>query len=184
MTPGFRAWAAQPQQSDELIRDNTGRGWNEWCDLIEAWPGHTAGHGAIAGWLQQEHDVDGWWAQAITVGWERISGRRLPHQMADGTFTANTSATVRIDAAALRQMLLDDDRRAALFPGNDAELRSRPTSKNIRVRLNQGVAEIAISPRDGGRATVTVAHAKLASPDQVPFWKAYWADWLAALDDS
>lgn len=89
-TRGTRSWASQPQQSDEVIRDNTGRGWDEWRELIEAWPGNTDGHGAVAAWLQQEHGVDGWWAQSVTVGWERISGRRLPHQMADGTFTANT----------------------------------------------------------------------------------------------
>lgn len=80
-------------------------------------------------------------------------------------------------------MLLDEDGRAALFPGLDPELRSRPTSKNVRLRLRDGVAEIAIVPKAGGRATVTVQHARLTSPDHVAFWKSYWADWMAALDE-
>ncbi|MDP8930263.1 MAG: DUF4287 domain-containing protein [Actinomycetota bacterium] len=179
-----RAWVSDPEQSDEVIGDNTGRGWDQWRELIDAWPGYDQGHTAVASWLQDEHDLDGWWAQAVTVGWERITRRRLPHQMADGTFTANRSATITTDPAALREMLLDDDDRADLFPGMHPELRSRPTSKNVRVALTDGVAEIAIVAKDDRRATVTVAHAKLSSPEEVTHWKAYWGDWLEALDEA
>ncbi len=178
-----RSWAAQPEHTDAVIRENTGRDWDEWCDLIDAWPGHGEGHTAVAAWLQEEHGVDGWWAQAVTVGWERITGRRLPGQMADGTFTANKSATIATDHVALREMLLDDDGGAALFPGMDPELRSRPTSKNVRVGLGDGVAEIAIVPKGDGRVTVTVAHTKLSSSEDVAHWKAFWSDWLEVLDE-
>ena len=179
-----RPWVSEPGHAEAVIRDSTGRGWNEWCDLIDRWPGHEQGHTAVASWLQADHNVDGWWAQAITVGWERITGRRLAHQRADGTFTATRSATITTDALALREMLLDDDDRAELFPGLDPELRSRPTSKNVRVGLGGGVAEIAIVAKDPGRATVTVAHTKLSTPQDVAAWKAFWAEWLAALDEA
>lgn len=178
-----RSWVSDPEHSNAVIREKTGRGWDQWRDLIDAWPGHEQGHTAVASWLQEEHDVDGWWAQAVTVGWERITGRRLPHQVGDGTFTANRSATIATDPVALREMMLDDDGRADLFPGLDPELRSRPTSKNIRVGLGRGVAEIAIVPKGDGRATLTVQHAKLSSLEDVGYWKAYWADWLEALDE-
>lgn len=179
---GPRSWASDPEQTDTVIRENTGRGWDEWCDVIDAWPGHTEGHTAVATWLQDEHEVDGWWAQAVTVGWERITGRRLPGQMADGTFTANRSATITTDHEALREMLLDDNGRADLLPGMDAELRSRPTSMNVRLGLGGGVVEIAIAPKDDGRVTVTVAHAKLDSRQDLERWRSFWGDWLEALD--
>lgn len=178
-----RARVSPPEHPDEVIVANTGRGWEQWRELIDAWPGHDDGHTAVAAWLQREHAVDGWWAQAVTVGWERISGRRLPSQMADGTFTANKSATITTDHHALRQMLLDDAGRADLFPGHDPELRSRPTSKHVRVGLVQGVAEISLTPKDNGRVTVVVAHAKLESPEQVEHWKGFWRAWLEALDE-
>jgi hypothetical protein len=38
-----RDWASEPEQSDDVIRANTGRGWDEWCRLIDDWPGHTDG---------------------------------------------------------------------------------------------------------------------------------------------
>jgi hypothetical protein len=116
------------------------------------------------------------------VGWERITGRRRPYQVADGTFTANRSATITTDPEALREMLLDEDGRAALFPGVEPQLRSRPTSKNLRIGLTDGVAEIAIAPRGDGRVTITVSHAKLSSSRDVEHWKSYWGDWFRALD--
>ena len=178
-----RGWASVPEHTDEVVRANTGRGWEQWRELIDSWPRHQDGHTAIAAWLQEEHDLDGWWAQAVTGGWERITGRRLPYQMADGTFTANKSATITTDHDALREMLLEEAGRADLFPGLDPELRSRPTSKNVRIGLEQGVAEINLAPKDHERVTVTVAHAKLDSPAAVKHWKGFWSGWLEALDE-
>ncbi len=111
-----RGWVSEPEHTDDVIGANTGYGWQQWRELIDAWPGHRDGHTAIAAWLQDEHGVDGWWAQAVTGGWERITGRRLPYQMADGSFTANKSATITTDHDALREMLLEEEGRADLFP--------------------------------------------------------------------
>ena len=103
--------------------------------------------------------------------------------MADGTFTANKSATVTTDPEALREMLTADTGRQALFPQMATELQSRPTSKNVRLGFEDGIAEIAIAPKADGRATVTISHKKLASLDHVAHWKRFWGDWLAALDE-
>lgn len=179
-----RPWAAEPQMSNESVRAATGRGWDEWCDVLDAWPGSADGHTAIAAQVQEEHGIDGWWAQTVTVGYERITGRRLPFQRPDGSFSAGKSRTVATDATALREMLLDDADRADLFPGVPTELRSRPTSKNVRLAIGPGTAEIEIAPRADGRVTVTIAHERLPSPDDVERWKGYWTDWLAAIDES
>ena len=178
-----RAWASEPDMAEAKLVEATGRGWDAWCDLVDAWPGHADGHGAVAAWLQDEHDVPGWWAQTITVGWERITGRRLPHQQPDGTFTAGRSRTVRVDADELRAALLDADDRTDLFPGMPTELRSRPTSRTVRLGMDPGVVELDLAPRDDGRVTVSVAHAKLPAPEDVTVWKQWWGAWLEALDE-
>ena len=182
--PRSDAWVAAPEQDDATVQARTGRTWDQWRAVIDGWSGHEQGHAEVARWLQEEHGVEGWWAQSITVGWERITGRRLPGQVADGTFTANRSATITTDASLLGELLRDEDARAWLFPGLEPQLRSRPSSKNVRIALTTGVAEIAIAPRDAGRATITVQHAKLPSPAEATRWKAYWGDWLAAVDDA
>jgi hypothetical protein len=175
-------WVAMPEHTEEVIRANTGRGWEDWRGLIDAWPGHAEGHGAVAAWLQEEHGVPGWWAQSVTVGWERITGRRLPHQVADGTFTANRSATITVDAALLEMSLRDPDALEELFPGLSLSLRSRPTSKTVRIAFEDGMALIAVYRRDHGRATVHVSHEKLTTPQAVEHWKGFWGRWLSALD--
>jgi len=181
---GRRTWVAEPELSDESVRAATGRGWDEWCDIIDTWPGHTGGHTAIAAHLQEEHGVDGWWAQSVTVGYERITGLRLRYQQPDGTFSAGKSRTVVADTALLRELLLDDTDRADLFPGLDTELRSPPTSKVIRIAIGPGTAQIALDTQADGRVKVSIAHERLTSSEEVERWKDYWSEWLAAIDGS
>ena len=172
---------AQPENTDAAVRTATGKGWDEWCGLIDAWPGHDRGHTAIAAHLQEAHGVDSWWAQAVTVGYERITGRRLLYQQADGRFAANASRTVVADAAELRRRLLDARSRRALFPGVATTLRSRAGSKNIRIGIGPGSAEIALLAQANGRVKVVVQHMRLPRPEDVVHWKAWWMQWLRAL---
>ena len=179
---GKRQWASEPEMAEDTLREATGHGWNEWCDIIDAWPGHADGHTAIATFVREEHGVDGWWAQTVTVGYERITGLRLPHQQPDGTFSAGKSRTVTVDPELLREMLLDDDDRADLFPGLETKLRSRLTSKVLRIGIGPGTAQIALDAQDDGQVKITIAHDKLPTPEAVGEWKGYWSDWLEAVD--
>jgi hypothetical protein len=54
-----RDWVSDPEHGDEVIRANTGRGWDEWCRLIDDWPGHTDGRAAVASWVAEQHGIDG-----------------------------------------------------------------------------------------------------------------------------
>lgn len=182
--PGRRVWVSDPGHTADAIREATGRGWDEWADLLDAWPGHDDGHTAIATYVRDELGVDGWWAQTVTVGYERISGRRLPHQRADGTFSVSTSRTITVDHEALRDLLLDADGRATLFPTLETTLRSRPTTRDVRLGVGGGVALIHADARDDGRTAITVAHEQLTAPEDVPLWRGFWADWLEALDEA
>lgn len=181
-SPRTRVWQSEPDCSDDLLRKSTGRGWDAWCDLIDAWPGHDRGHSAIAAYLLVERGVDGWWAQTITVGYERITGRRLPYQMADGSFTASRSRTVALSARALRDWLLDAESRADLFPGHRTELLSKPGTKAIRLSIGPGRATFSIEPATHHRAKVTVAHERLPSAELADQWRFYWSEWLDAID--
>lgn len=176
-----RAWVSEPEVQDDKLREMTGRGWNEWCDLIEASLSPAEGHTAIASELRERHEVDSWWAQTITVGYERITGIRLPHQQPDGTFTANKSKTMEIDGDELRRWLLDAETRTVLFPGHTTVLRSKPQSKSVRFSMGPGVALVTMDPGGPGRVKITVNHEKLPSFEDVAEWKFYWADWLEAV---
>ena len=183
-TGGTRRWVSQPEVHDASVTEHTGRGWEEWCDIIEAWPGHVDGHAAIAAHVHDTYDLTHWWSQAVTIGWERITGRRVVNQRSDGTFGTSKTRTVTVDHDELRAALFDDAERAELFPGLDTEMRSKPTTKVPRVAFPEGVVLVTMTPVDGGRVRVNVAHDGLDSPAAVDEWKAYWTDWLEAVDES
>lgn len=179
-----RNWVAEPEHSEDTIKANTGRGWNEWTQVLDAWSADTKGHTAIATHLREEYGVDGWWSQAVTLGYERIKGLRLKYQGLDGTFTANKSKTIRADAQTLRKMLVSEKDRRDLFPGFETELRSRTDANTLRIGVGSGVALIYVEPLPDGRAKVTIAHEKLESTEDVELWKKFWSEWLTAIDVS
>lgn len=191
--PRTRKWVAEPEVSDRAVVEATGKSWDQWCDEIAAWAntgpdGPITDHTAIAAYLQTEVKVDPWWAQTVTGGYERITGLRLPYQRPDGTFTAGKSATVTIDGAELRRMLVDEQDRADLFPGHHTELRSRPDAKRLRFSLGPGVVQITVDPAkakakadQAERYKVSVSHEKLPTFDDVETWKHYWTEWLEAI---
>lgn len=181
-----RVWAAEPVHTDDSILEHTGHTWETWVGLIDAGPGREAGHTAIAAWLHTEHAVDAWWAQGVTVGYERITGLRLPGQMPDGSFSVSRSRVLALDRDVARELLLDDSARADLFPGFDTVLRSKPASKALRFALARageplGTILFSTDLLPDGRLRLGVTHDGVASFDEGQQWKLFWAEWLAAV---
>jgi hypothetical protein len=183
-----RIRVTEPEFDDLSVKRATGRDWDEWCDLIDAWPGNAQGHSAIAAHIAEVYGLDGWWGQGVTVGYERITGRRVANQMSDGTFSAGKTRTCTVDVDALRSMIVDDDERVELFPGLETNLRSKPTSKALRIGVAIdgepiGSALFSFTPKPDGRTMINVSHDALPDTAAVERWKQYWSDWLAAIDD-
>ncbi|MBA3235366.1 MAG: hypothetical protein H0T59_05155, partial [Chloroflexi bacterium] len=76
--------------SDDAILRATGRGSGDWFGLLDGWGAQERRHPEIARWLMNEHGVDGWWAQNLTVSYERARGLRARHQMTSGFAIAVT----------------------------------------------------------------------------------------------
>ena len=57
--------------SETAIRRGTGKGWAEWIRILDRWGAKKHTHREIARWLRDERGVTGWWAQSVTVGYER-----------------------------------------------------------------------------------------------------------------
>ena len=61
---------------DETVRAKTGKGWDDWYKILDAYDVKKHGHTAAAEFLQQKHSVSAWYAQSITVGYEYARGLR------------------------------------------------------------------------------------------------------------
>lgn len=180
-------WVSQPESTDAQVRKATGRVWDEWVALIDAGPGRDATHTEIAGWLMAHTDIGGWWAQSVTVGYERITGKRLPGQMPDGTFTISRSRTIAATPDALKALIEDDESRAALLPDVVATRTSKAGVKSPRYALTDakdgaalGSVLFSFDPAPQG-TRLTVSHEKIAAMTATEPWKEFWADWLTAL---
>jgi len=86
--------------SDDKVLDVTGKKWDTWFSVLDEWGARERKHGETAGYLSEEHSVPGWWAQAITMWYERSRGLRLKHQQADG-FTVYASKTIAVPGIEL-----------------------------------------------------------------------------------
>src|SRR5918997_3056187 len=83
---------AEPGVSDAAVQRATGKSWDEWFALLDAWQGTTHSHTEIARHVHETFGIDGWWAQSVTVGYERARGMRALHERPDG-FSMNASKT-------------------------------------------------------------------------------------------
>lgn len=182
--PAGNGWVSQPDVDDARLRDRTGRGYDEWASLIESGPGRDAGHTEIARWARDEHDVEPWWAQTVALGYERIIGRRLPGQSADGTFSVSRSRLVELDRSAFRAILDDDSVRDDLLPGLKTTVRSRPGTKSPRFALTDTASDTAVGvvmfslDAVGDRIRFTVTHERIASAEAADAWRTYWTSWI------
>ena len=93
-----RQAAEQPwlATSDEKIRERTGRGWEEWFDLLDEWGAAERTHREIARWVAEQLGIGPlvWAAQAITSSYERARGLRALGETEQG-FAVSTTRTRR-----------------------------------------------------------------------------------------
>jgi uncharacterized protein YndB with AHSA1/START domain len=170
--------------SDESIRARTGRGWEEWFDLLDEWGATELGHTEIARRVASELDGEslGWNSQAITVSYERARGLREVGERSDG-FAISAQKTVAAQVDEVFDAFVDPALRAAWLP--DGELSERTATKPRSARFDWGDGEtrvhVTFLPKDDGRSTVVVEHRRLHDRRHADEMKAFWRERLAAL---
>jgi hypothetical protein len=163
--------------SDAAIRERTGRGWEEWFDLLDDWGASERSHREIARWMASQLGVDPleWGAQAITMSYERARGGRAVGQHEDG-FAVTASKTIAVPVEALYDGFLGEA---------PAELRERTATRPRSARFDWGEGggrvHVTFVAKDEGRSTVAVEHRRLADAGEAERMKVAWRERLAAL---
>ncbi|HEY7659592.1 MAG TPA: hypothetical protein VIC58_03240 [Actinomycetota bacterium] len=174
--------AAEPPFSEEAVRANTGKGWDEWFRILDTWKGTTHTHTEIARHLSTDLGVDGWWAQGVTVGYERARGMRAQYQRPDG-FCAYASKTVPVEAERLFRAFADARSRSGWLERGTLKARtsSPPTSARFDFRGGPSRVNVYVTPKGPAKATAAIEHERLDGPDEVAEMKAFWKERLGAL---
>jgi hypothetical protein len=169
--------------SDEAIRERTGRGWEEWFDLLDEWGAGDLSHRDIARRVAAELAIDplAWNAQAITTSYERTRGMRAAGERADG-FAITAQKTVAVPVDRLFDAFTDPALRAQWLP--EDQLRERTASKPRSARFDwaDGATRVNvtfISKRE--RSTVALEHSRLADAEEADRIKAFWRERLSTL---
>lgn len=173
------AWT--PPVAEDRLVEATGRGWDAWLDHLDGVGARDWKHGAIAKRLTGIDGVDGWWAQSITVGYERARQGRKVGQMRDG-FTISVSRTIGVPAETVFAAVTDPSVRGGWLPDAELRLRTATAPTSARFDWEDGATRLVVDivPKDD-RATITLAHEKLPDQDTADEMKPWWRDRLGAL---
>jgi hypothetical protein len=194
---GVRA-TSKGSVSDGKSREKTGHGLDHWFEVLDRFGAVEKGHTAAARHLYETHGVAGWYAQGITVAYERARGVRGLNQRCDGVYEVSASKVVAADTAALVAAFSDPRKRREWTEGIDADLVralgaaldgkaakrfvTRPDGQaRIRYKWGDTTVQFYMLPKPGGKVSVVVTNMKLASSAQVEERRAAWRAALAAL---
>ena len=170
--------------SEEVIRRRTGRGWEEWLDLLDEWGAPERSHKEIAAWVADQQGSDGWSAQAVTVSYERARGLRAVGERPDG-FSATASKTVAVPVDRLYDAFVEEPLRESWLP--DGELRERTATKPRSARYDWGDGRtrvlVGFEAKGEAKSTVALEHARLADAEEAERMKAYWRERVGTLKE-
>jgi uncharacterized protein YndB with AHSA1/START domain len=170
--------------SDEVIRRRTGRGWEEWFDLLDDWGAIARPHREIARWLASEQGIDGWSAQSVTVSYERARGLRAVGEHADG-FAVTASKTVAVPVEQLYDAVVDASLRERWLPDGNLRERTATRPRSARFDWGDGATRVIVGFEAKGetKSTVSLEHAKLPDAAEAERMKAFWRERVAALKE-
>jgi hypothetical protein len=174
--------AALAGMSDDKVAAKTGRTWKEWVRVLDADNAATMPHREIAAMLHAKHSVGDWWAQTVTVGYERIKGLRDRGQRRGGSYEAGKSRTFAVPVKTLFDAWADEATRRRWLGRDDVTVRTATSPKGIRLQWPDGtVVMVMFSAKGKAKSVAAVVHTKLSDRSALENARMYWADRLDAL---
>lgn len=176
--------AALAGHSDETVHKRTGSTWEGWVRRLDAVDAVSMSHKEIARHVADEYGISGWWAQTVTVGYERIKGLREVGQRRGGKYDANKSKTYPVGVSKLYRAFSVARTRERWLPGVEWSVRTRTRDKSIRLDWHDGTrVQLYFTAKGDQKSAVAVQHGGLASKGDVERVKKEWAERLVALEE-
>jgi uncharacterized protein YndB with AHSA1/START domain len=180
--PTSADYAKLAGKSDAIIKEKTGCTWERWVKALDRAKADTWSHREIAMYVSEKYKIPGWWAQTVTVGYERIKGLRAIGQRRDGSFEASKSRTLQVPLSRLYRAFHDSRTRSRWLPGVNLTVRKATPEKSMRITWpDRTSVEVGFTTRGTGKSRVAVQHVKLADRAAATRMKQYWSDRLDAL---
>jgi hypothetical protein len=132
--------------------------------------------------VREKYKVPGWWAQTVTVGYERIKGLRAIGQRRSGLYEASKSKTFPVPVARLYEAFNDARIRQGWLSDVDLAVRTATREKSMRITWpDRTSVVVGFTSRGSMKSQVALSHEKLPDPASVTRMKEYWSGRLAEL---
>jgi uncharacterized protein YndB with AHSA1/START domain len=182
--PAAVDYATLAGRSDAILKEKTGCTWERWVKALDYAQAYTWTHREIATHVHEKYKVPGWWAQTVTVGYERIKGLRAVGQRRDGSFDASKSRTFAVPLVRLYRAFHDARTRVQWLPGVDLTIRTATRGKSMRITWpDRTSVAVGFASRGAGKSQVALEHGKLPDRAAAARMKQYWAERLDALEE-
>jgi len=176
-----RDFAAIAGMRDEAVRDKTARDWRGWVAVLDEAGSTSKTHKEIASWLRERHDVAPWWAQTITVGYERIRGLRDVGQRRGGGYDVNKSKTLPVSIATLYDAF-GAKQRSRWLGEVPCRIRTATREKSMRFDWDQDTRlDVYFWTKGPSKSQVQLQHRGFADKAAADRAREQWAERLAAL---
>jgi hypothetical protein len=171
---------------DATIRERTGRGWEEWFDLLDEAGGAEMSHREMARWLAEREGADAlaWNVQAIVGSYERARKGRQVGEHEDG-FTATASKTVAVPVERLYAAFVDTGLRERWLPDGDLRERTVIEPRSARFDWGDGASRVhvAFAAKGEAKSTAALSHERLPDGAEAERMKAFWRERVAGLKE-
>jgi len=182
---------------DSAVKKTTGKKLNHWFSCIKKEGMENSAHKEIAAFLREQKNISSWWAQQITVLFEKQSGRRVTGQTVDSGFQIGVTKTINTDVRKVWEYavskegmyLLTGDRINA---GNVIE-QNRTGENGIEYCIttfrprthwrmkwrkpewpSHSIVQVRVYTGSSGKAVMAIHQEKLRRPEDRQEMKAWW----------
>lgn len=169
------AEAFTPAMGDDAVKAKTGKNWMGWFVILNRANAAAMNHKEIVTLLHGKYDVPGWWAQMITVEFERARGGRKKHEKTDG-YSVSASKTLNLPLAKLYALTADAKQRKRWFPETEFVPSSETKDKYLRGSWGKSGArlEIGFYAKGEGKSQIAVQVNKMAKESDVERERKMW----------
>lgn len=191
---------AAEEMSAENITAKTGKTWDEWFAVLDAFDGLRKGRREMNNYLYNELKVDAWWTTTLVNTYEEARGLREKDGRLKG-YTICATKTIAVDAETCFTAFATAEALQAWFSdrvdldftvggrfstddGNAGEFKKIRPGKDIRITWEQSpggatVADIVFQAKGAGKCGLMITHDRIQTREEADGLRAAWG---AALD--
>ena len=168
--------------SDAAVSKATGKTWPEWSAILDGVDAVSMEHRAIAEHLHDNHEMSGWWAQMVTVSYERFRGLRDVGQRRGGGYDMNKSKTIGVSVSRLYSAFEDPALRSRWLPDVDLTIRTATEDKSMRCRLaDDAPLDLYFTAKGDAKSAVSLQLRNLPDREAAEEMKQIWGERLDGL---